>query len=210
MPFIGKVDVKGIGKIQKDLDRIQSLNPRLTARALNFAARKINTLTKKEVSAAVGIKQKVIGGRIKIRQAKGGKTFQPFATVTVLLLPVRAALLGKERQTARGARVAGAIFPGAFVSRMKSGHRGIFIRRQSTRPVGPGARTRPRERGALPIDEVTVPINPPFERIARKHVFRSAPVFFRREFERLAGVALQGKAGASFMLMSSLKVPRRS
>lgn len=79
--------------------------------------------------------------------------------------------------------------PGSFPAVMPGGHRGIFVRPQETRPYGPRARKHPRERGALPIRELSLsPLDYGADAImiaqAQEHMRNTYPAKLRSEFLR--------------------------
>lgn len=205
MSFAVAVKTHGVKEIRRDLKRIRKdLTPKLERRALNHAARKANTEIRRTMAARTGIKQRLIGRRIKVRLIRGAGP--QVARLVILTRPMPIARLGRPSQTKQGAKVARAVVPGAFVARLKSGHLGIFERKQKkSRRVGPGARSRPHDRYALPIKEVTIPIDPPFYKIANRAVFGTAAREFVKEFERLARRAFRGRAGSRFNIGTSAR-----
>lgn len=81
-------------------------------------------------------------------------------------LSVRKVWVGLKRKPKAGehasvARALRAKHADAFWATMTktTGHRGLFRRRKNTIPYGPDARAHPRERQALPIDELSVDVS---------------------------------------------------
>jgi len=176
MTLAVSIKLKGDKAIKKDLKRIRkSVVPKLETRAINKAASRANTETKREVAKKLGIKVGLIGRRIKVKKGKG---LSGRARLIALMLPIRASDVGKPRQTKAGAKAGKFFFAKHFVAQTRGGSVGIFTRKGRSR---------------LPIKATTIPIDPPFKTVADKHVFKTAAIEFKKEFERLARVALKRK-----------------
>ena len=94
------------------------------------ALRKLRThimaVSRREAAAEAGVKQQAIKNRY-LSDPPGPNGLR----VWVGTNPLPLAVLGEPKQTKRDVRVGRRNFPGAFVATMKSGHRGVFIRRGS-------------------------------------------------------------------------------
>lgn len=180
MSFTAAIKVKGVKEIKRDLKRIKrDITPKLEQRAINFAIRRGNTDIRRRASAALGIGQKALKRRIKIRKAK----LNGSGLVVVLVKPILVSTLGKSRQTRQGVSVARAVYPGSFKAVTRRGFDGVFERITKSR---------------YPIKPVTIPVDPILTNKARQSVFNYMPGEFVREFERIARVALRGKSGSRF------------
>ena len=124
--------------------RTVALN-RAEYRAINFTAQKVFTATKKEGAKQLQLPQWVLGKRMRMRKANGGKLF---ATITYDLkgIPLIALagrqsdsgvatgqLLRRVKQEKHGVRVGRRFFKGMFLAQMSNNHFGIFIRHETAR-----------------------------------------------------------------------------
>ena len=112
------------------LGAIQSLD-KTAKEAAQAALRKVRThvvaVSKRETAAEVGVRQKDIAGRYE-SDPPGPNGLR----VWVGTNPLPLVALGQPRQTKASVNVGRKKkFPGAFLATMKSGHRGVFIRRGS-------------------------------------------------------------------------------
>lgn len=138
------------------LSAIQSLD-KTAKEAATAALRKVRThvvaVSKREAAAEAGVRQKDIAGRYE-SDPPGPNGLR----VWVGTNPLPVTVLGEPRQTKSGVSVGRKKkFPGAFVATMKSGHRGVFIRRGSRHYDATlyrkTRRTPPKPYFSLPIAE---------------------------------------------------------
>lgn len=203
------VKVSGsIAAVTRDLDnQARRVIPRTAAQALNYAGGKVQTISVKEIATDFGIPPSALTGKLSgpegARRRRGKRLFMKqkanvkrlSVQILALVYPLLSSAVGTPKQANNyGGSFSGRyFFRGGFVRQTKSGHKAVFKRQGSTRPVGAGARGRPAARGALPIDEQTVRIEPKASTIIGNVVKTKARVLFSREFERLLRVKLRGK-----------------
>jgi hypothetical protein len=124
--------------LQADLDarpeQIKQAIKRTTLKGLQYAQKE----AVKDLALAHGIAQKVLKARRRIAV----RTDQN--KIWIGILPIAAIHLGKSRQTRQGVSVGSRRYPGAFLTTMASGHKGVFER------VG---------RKRLPIREIAEPLD---------------------------------------------------
>jgi hypothetical protein len=150
--------------------------------ALNAAARYVRTETTKFLRRELRLKAAVVKGKITL--GKRATTSKPSAEIIGKFGSIAWPKVGAVSQTPTGASVSGkGVIPGSFVARMPTGHRGVFVRKQPTRPVGPGARGKPKSRGALPIVERKLQLFPRGWPEMQRLADRPARAVFVREFE---------------------------
>lgn len=160
--------------MRRDLRRVKkTVARRATYQALNRAGSRSRTATARAVSKATGIKQSVIRGRLKLTRASRRRLR---ATLTALLLGVRAGDVGKARQNARGVKVARRQFDGAFVADLGS-KKGAVMRRKGA--------------ARLPIRHERIEISQDAQREALKAINTVGAKEFVRECERLLARALR-------------------
>lgn len=196
-------DVNAVVRQLRDIDR--RIVPRVTARALNYSVARIKSASIASIAAQAGIPRGALTGkkagaagstkrrasRFIIRgRANAAKQFVDFIA---LVLPVLSSAVGRPKAAPDyGGAFAGQYFwKGGFVQRMRSGHAGVFKRTHPSRRVGPGARSRPHERGALPVQEQTVRIEPMASTTIRRHLNLTGRPAFTREFRRLLMLRLR-------------------
>lgn len=153
--------------MRRDLRRVRgSIVPRVTARALNRAARSTRTQATREIGREFRIKAKLIRDRI----ALGRAVFRDLtARIFAIIAPLPMILLN-PRQTRSGVSARGGHqVPGGFIARMPSGHRGVF-KRQSRR--------------RLPIVEQKIDITERAIQIFEKLIHGFTRAKFIEEFER--------------------------
>lgn len=122
--------------------------------AIRAAGTRARSTTVKALAARTGSVQKV--WRKRVNHYPGRRTRQGLSTRKLWLGLKHAPKASEHRGIA--AAIAGQkdVFPATMP---RTGHRGLFRRKQKTRPVGPGARERPRARGALPITEARLDVS---------------------------------------------------
>lgn len=133
-----------LGATQRQIDRASKRTVRKVATsAASQAAREIAAAHDLPVSLLRKRGQPWTRVHLK-HAARGIETEGPVSIVWIGVQPIKAIYAGAARQRKDGVRVRGHFFGGAFISRMPSGHRGIFLRRG-------------RER--LPIDEQKIELD---------------------------------------------------
>ena len=194
-------DVKAVTRDLRRVSRV--IVPRITSMALNRAIAKVRTKSIRDVAGAKAIPQSALRGKKagvpgarrkqSPRMIIRGKATPNRLSVRILalVLPVLSSAIGKPRQRGTGASSGQHSFEGAFVARMRSGHVGVFRRQRPGKKVGAGARGKPEARGALPIMEQSVSLEPDASRIVSRHVETTGRIAFNREFERLLAVRLR-------------------
>lgn len=168
------MDVRAdIKEMTRHLTKVQKvIVPKVTSQALNFTGKKIRGQAIKQVSAATGIKQKLIKGRLRF--AVMAKPSSLKLVLSVWFMNIFAIHLGKTK----GLKVDVKTFSKKFIATMPSGHTGVFARKSKSR---------------LPIDEVSVPLNPKGEFIMVKLMGSFAIQTFLKEWQRLLKVKLKQK-----------------
>jgi len=148
------VELVGMETVIESLVAVNVDAQRAQKSAMRTAANAVRTGTVRRFSKATGVIQKVWRPRVNS---------YPYRTRSVL--SVRKVWVGlkhppKAAEHASVARALRAKHADAFTATMRNDHRGLFRRRRKTIPYGPGAREHPRERQALPIDELSVDVSP--------------------------------------------------
>lgn len=153
--------------------------------AATAALRKLRThvlaVTKREAAREADVPQRTVATRwISDQPGPNG------LRVWVGASPVPLEKLGTPRQTRTGVRVGRRNLPGAFLATMPSGHKGIYIRRSSSR-FDPTLYKTPRSNPARPYSRLPVakalgvPLMEPVERSFAGKA-REFEEFFRRHF----------------------------
>jgi len=162
--------VKGsIKAVTSDLTKVQKqIVPTAAASALNKSAAKVRTVGVRETAQRVGVKQRFVRARTRIRNATR-KRLSAWLFVILAGIPaiVLAGGLPGIRQTRAGVRVGRHEFPGAFPA-LLPGRVGVFKRRGRKR---------------LPIVEQKVQIDPPANEIFTRHMNATGGREFKRLFE---------------------------
>lgn len=123
--------------------RSPKLNRALSV-AVNQSARQVRTMASRKVAAGMGARRKDVDRAVTIRPMSTPATLEAIVRGRGVPLPL---ILFGARQTKAGvsAKAWGEtkIYPGSFMATMKSGHRGVFIRKTRKRfPIkelyGPG------------------------------------------------------------------------
>lgn len=151
------LELKGL---VRELREMGAQGPAIMARALNRAGTSGKTAMKKAVSADTGIAQKGLERQIKVDKAN--KT-RPSVSLTISGTPMPLIdFQGRGPEPSRG-KGKGATYrspsggrkqvPGGFIAMMKSGHRGIFVRKPRTSTRHGRTATKPQ----LPIVERKTP-----------------------------------------------------
>jgi hypothetical protein len=176
-------ELAGVGRWFGELDKAQA---KANRRALGKAGKKAVSLSIKEISARVGVKQKTLRRRLKNFPAK--RTVLGAGDFTRIWLGLKSGITPKTD-------------PGilkkwapTFRATMPSGHTGEFKRRPNPRHRGgrsthadptPAGKRNP-DRHALPIDQVTVVLERrAMEPIIFRHAQHAAVSVYPAEFRRL-------------------------
>ncbi len=166
------------------LDRLNASHQRIIIRALNRAAERARTQTRRELALEKGLPQKVLNRRI--RAYKASRMKMRAALWVGVKKRITAAELGGNVGTGAGGvvRIGRRTFKDAFRATMPGGHRGIYTRK-------PGAVHKKRPDGQmsqLPIEEAVVQLMPEAERISRRaaehHMRRTYPAELKRLIRR--------------------------
>ncbi len=172
-----RVDLKGSFF---QLDRLNVRHQGIIMQALNRAAERARTDTRRELALEKGVPQKVLTRRIRAYKASRMR-MRAALWVGVKKRITAQELGGNIGSTAAGSvRIGRRVFKDAFRAQMPSDHRGIFTRK-------PGAKHKRRPDGQysqLPIEEAVVQLMPEAERISRRaaehHMKRTFPAELKR------------------------------
>lgn len=183
-----KIEVGIRGEVIK-LDRLNRRHQQIIARALNAAAMKARTQTRREIARTKGLPQKVLTKRIQAYKASRMKLRASLWVGTRKRIGAQE-LGGQVSRTAGGqVRVGRRVFRDAFVARMPGGHQGVFTRK-------PNARHKKRPDGQmsqLPIEEAVVQLMPEAEDISRRAAEDQMRQTFPKEMRRLVRRELELK-----------------
>lgn len=141
----------------------RSVVPAATVAALNKTADRAKTDTVRALAAKYRVPAKVVRGRVK-RLKANRRTLT--AWISAKVQAIKAVRVGKPRQQKKGARAGKHFFTGGFVATMKSGHVGIYKRKDTAR---------------LPIAEQVIKM-PDGESIASRNTHKRARTTFPQLF----------------------------
>ncbi|MDN5248212.1 MAG: phage tail protein [Wolbachia endosymbiont of Tyrophagus putrescentiae] len=159
-------NIKTGNQIISNIDNY-NLKARLAAvKALNKTALWLKSQAAKEISREKQIKLNVIRKRLRVFKAK---TSRLDVLIRANLYGIRAASIGKMKQTRKGTKVGKHQFTGAFMAVMPRGSRGVYKRKGRT---------------ALPIEEVKLPLEPEASRIIESLVNYEVERIFEEYFSR--------------------------
>lgn len=169
---------------ERAIRRLGDRAPLAIARALNRAAGAAKTVMVRAVAADMGLKAGTVREQIKVQEARPVRDAEMVARLSVsgTRIPlIEFGARGPEPSRGRGKGVTSRLkggegrYPHAFLATMRSGHRGVFIRRPAT-----SKRHGPKpQRPQLPIYELRGPSLP--------HVFQKYfPLGLARGEEALA------------------------
>ena len=156
-----------IKDVTKSLKRWQKVAlPKSTRQAMNKTITAVRSVAVKAIAKDLRIKQKAVRAATRKKPAKGNTIWLLVASVIAYggWIPL---IQYKARQTRRGVTHAASrgkgrkLIPGAFIARMPSGHRGVYLR-QGGSNMGRGPRRRVKSgasmgkyyRPSLPIREL--------------------------------------------------------
>lgn len=177
------IEIKGLAGAIEALALVSAEADFAQRSAVRAAGTRARSTTAKSLASKTSTVQKIWRKRVNhypTRRSRRG------LAVRKLWLGIKHAPKAREHRSVAAA-IAGQ--PDAFQATMpSSGHRGIFRRKQKTRPYGPGARDNPRGRGALPISEVRLDVSnigPPVLLAEAEKAMRGRYVeVLRSEFKR--------------------------
>lgn len=132
-------------------------------KALNKTALWLKSQAAKEISEEKKIKLTIMRKRLRIFKASRLNVL-----IRANLYDIRAASIGKMKQTRKGAKVGKHLFVGGFAAIMPRGNRGVFKRKGKT---------------ALPIEEVKLPLEPEGSRIIKNLVNYESERVFGKYFQ---------------------------
>jgi len=166
------IDVEGsVDKIIADFNTAPEKASLAAVRALNKTAFWLRTHAGSDISKEIHLPKKLVMERLKVIKAIRTKLQ---AAVTAKLYGVQANKVGTMRQNKTGSKVGSYEFPGAFIATMPSGHTSIYKRKRQAR---------------LPIQEMTVPLEPMASEIIEHYLDRKVmqrfEVVFRQELNFL-------------------------
>ena len=141
VPVTVDITADGFEQLKHFLGATESQIKKASVRALNKTALWLRGKSVKALSEQSDVQQKHLRKRIQVVRANS-RSLKAFVLANTM--GVKAALMGKMRQTAKGVRVGKHSFDGAFIAKMPGGHTGVFKRKTKAR---------------LPIKEMMVPLN---------------------------------------------------
>lgn len=161
---------RDIKAVTRYLDKTQrKVVPAATVSALNKTAKNAQTDTVRALAAKYRVPQKLLRGvrgkGARVRTIKANRRTLT-AWISAKVQAIKAARVGKPRQTKTGAKAGQHTYPGGFVATMPSGHTGIFKRKGGSR---------------LPIAEQVIKM-PDGESIAQRNTAKRARVSFPKHF----------------------------
>lgn len=122
-----ELNPRDLASIEAELVARPSQAERALARAINKTLNWARTQGLRAIAAEHRVPLAVLRRRRRTAVLKATRRALS-GTLWFGTAPIRAAYLGTPRQTRAGARVAGRLFEGAFVTRLPSGHVGVFRR----------------------------------------------------------------------------------
>lgn len=119
-----------IDKIISSINALPEQVSQASMFAINRTAEWLKSTTSKEISAEKRVKLKIIRDRMKIMRANKK---QLAANINADMWALKGKDLGDMSLSPIGATAGNYIFRGAFVANMKSGHRGVFRRKGTSK-----------------------------------------------------------------------------
>lgn len=160
--------------------------PLATMHALNYAAKKVKTSAKREISSATGVPSRVIGKRIALRKASI-RWKKMYSSVGIMVHPVPASVLNPTvNKRRKGVRAGRHFYKGAFIATGNGGHTMVF-RRQPAKSYTPQHIPElydPKDQPRHPIQAMKIDILPQGRPVVRRLVNMEAGNHFRKEFDR--------------------------
>ena len=171
------IDVEGsVDKIVADFNATPEKARLAALRALNKTAFWLRTHAGSDISKELRLPKKLVMERLKVIKAMRTKLQ---AVVTAKLYGIQANKIGTMRQNKTGAKVGAYEFPGAFIATMpKTGHTSIYKRKQQAR---------------LPIQEMTIPLEPMSSEIIEHYLDRQVMQRFEVVFRQELNFIMQHK-----------------
>lgn len=149
------ITTKDLEETQTQLNATNAELARASRRAINKTLSWVRTHGRRAIARESGVPMKALRQRIFVTPATD---HTQHGSVWFGIAPIKAIYIGTAYQTRSGVTVGRHSFPGAFLARMPSGHRGVFKR------VG---------RARLPIKEATVSLEA--SRAAMEGIAAEAP-----------------------------------
>lgn len=151
-----------IDKVTSNIGRQEQKIKLAVIKALNKTALWLKSQAAREISREKKIKLTIMRKRLRIFKAS-----RLHVLITANLYDIRAASIGKMKQTRKGAKVGKHLFIGGFAAVMPRGNRGVFKRKGRT---------------SLPIEEVKLPLEPEGSRIIKNLVNYEVEKIFEKYF----------------------------
>ena len=171
------ISFKVLSNVEQIIEAIGATEKQMTIaamRALNKTAAWLKSQSTKQISTATNLQQKLI--RKRLRMIKANQT-SLIALMIARLHDIRASSLGAMKQTAKGAKAGKYGFSSAFVATMPNKYRSIF-KRETKR--------------SLPIEEITLPLEPTASNIIMELANTEVMQKFDRYFEHELSFILRG------------------
>lgn len=144
------------------LQALQQNAPRAIMRALNRTMQNVQTVAVRETARDMGLRQADVRPSIAIDGARPDRLVARLIATGARIPLIKFGATGPEPSRGRGRGVAYRLpggrgrHPRAFIATMRSGHRGVFVRRGPSRSRA----GRPRSSPGLPIQELFGPSIP--------------------------------------------------
>ncbi|MCE3232489.1 MAG: phage tail protein [Rickettsiaceae bacterium] len=166
------IDVEGnVEKIIADFNTTPEKARLAALRALNKTAFWLRTHAGSDIAREVRLPKKLVMERIKVLKASRTKLQ---AVVTTKLYGIKPDKIGNMRQSKTGAKVGSYEFTSGFIATMPTGHTSIYRRKRKSR---------------LPIQEMTIPLEPMASSIIENYLDRKVmqrfEIVFRQELNFL-------------------------
>lgn len=161
------IDVEGqVEKIIADFNTTPEKARLAAVRALNKTAFWLRTHAGSDIAKEVRLPKKLVMERLKVLKANRTKLQ---AVVTAKLFGIKPDKIGNMRQNKTGSKVGSYDFPGAFIATMPSGHTSIYKRKRQAR---------------LPIQEVSISLQPMASDIIENYLDRKVMHRFEEVFRQ--------------------------
>jgi hypothetical protein len=156
-----------ISATQRAIRRLRERAPHMVTHAQNRAATSAVTVMSRQVAADTKLRVGVVKDQLRVESATVHRPVARVWAVASRIPLIHFGAKGPEPSRGRGkgvrARTNRALYPGAFIATMRSGHRGVFRRL----PVLRSRKGKPRQAPALPIVEL---FGPSIAHVFVKHI----------------------------------------
>lgn len=163
------IHLEGLDLIEADFREMPRLTERAMVRALNRAMNSARTVMVRAIVKDTGLRHSDVRDALKLVSARPGNPMAQLSASLTRLPLIRFGARGPEPSRGKGRGVSYAFggrrvtLPHAFIATMRSGHRGVFARRRTTR---------------LPINELKGPsLGKVFAKYRREGQARALEVF---------------------------------